>query len=352
KQDRLEKRQEEAGSMINQIGLLRFLKIIILHPVKLINLFQVGISYVFLNGKMWGIPPVLMLEVSTFCQLRCPLCIREDPEFSRSNKNIDISLIKKFLEKYGRRLCVVLLYNQGEPFLHPEFLEIVKLFKKYDCFVKVSTNGNYKNIDPHAIVSSGLDHIIFDVDGDDQETYEKYRVGGSLKTVIDNIGSLCNAKKELRSGSPYIEARLIAFSHNIHRIDSVNALLKSLAIDAFTVKKSLIRDEKTFKGSSGFIPDRFNRLKGKRPKSCFYLWVYFCILIDGSLSPCCYDELGRVVLGNFSNDLDKDIFNAQEYIGLRKKVKAGPETLALCKGCDIEEVFYKSYENFRKVYAS
>lgn len=298
---------------------------------------------------MWGVPPVLILEPTTFCQLHCPLCIRESKDFKRSNKHMNIKLVEKLLRECGSRLCVVILHNQGEPFLHPEIIKIIELFRKYDIIVKISTNGNYKEDISKAIVRSGLDHIIFDIDGDTQEVYEKYRIGGSLDVVLSNLKKLSEAKKEYNSRTPFIDARVIAMKHNIERIDYIKRLLDNYDIDLFTIKKSVIRDEDEFEGAMSFIPDVFQRDRYKVPQSCHYPWINFCVLVNGEVSPCCYDEKGELILGDIQKDSIRSILNNSSYIKMRQLMKNNPMKVPMCAKCDISGDNYILFNEFKKL---
>lgn len=319
----------KSRTFISHIGLLRILKVLLRNPIKLINLMQVFFSYIFLRGRIWGVPPVLILEPTTFCQLHCPLCTRESENFKRNNKHMDIGLIEKLLQECGNRLCVVFLYYQGEPFLHPEIMKIIELFKEYDVIVNISTNGNYKEDISKAVVRSGLDHIVFAIDGDTQEIYEKYRVGGSLNVLLSNIEKLSKAKKALGARNPFIEARLVALKHNVERIYGVKALLDKYGVDCFSVKRCFI-DEEEFPDRMSFRSDSFRKVDAMAPRSCYYLWLFFSVLVNGEVSQCCWDAKGEFVLGNINTDSIFTILNKLDFIKTRLAVRHNPARVPMC----------------------
>ena len=86
------------------------------------------------------------------------------------------------LDQLERSVFYINYYFQGEPFLHPDFLELIKETKRRKIYTATSTNAHF--IDEQKakdIVESGLDRMIISVDGLTQETYEQYRVHGKLK---------------------------------------------------------------------------------------------------------------------------------------------------------------------------
>jgi MoaA/NifB/PqqE/SkfB family radical SAM enzyme len=325
---------------MKQHGLGRFVRHLLRHPFKLINLARVAASFLLARGKIWGVPPVLILEPTTHCQLKCPLCVQEDGAFKRRDQHMSLGAVKTLLAECGRFVSMALLYNQGEPFLHPQVLEIIRLLKSHAVFVKISTNGNYRKDIAEDLVASGCDHIIFSIDGDTQEVYEKYRKGGDLERVLENMRRIVKARASARSRTPFLEARLVLMAHNEGRVRKVRDLAMALGIDAFSVKKCIHRDPAHFKESGVFMPSAYARKKGAGvPVSCYLPWVYFCVLVDGQISPCCYDEFGSL-----KEESLKDILNKPAFIQWRSMVKSNPSRVALCQDCDIADDFYLTWQ--------
>jgi len=328
--------------MLDQVGLFRFIKTLLLNPEKLANLLKVLVSFLFFKkGRIWGIPPVLFLEPTTFCQLTCPLCALQNPRFdSRRNQHLDLNLAHKIASEIGSKICMVILYNQGEPLLYPEIASLIEIFSKKNVIIKVSTNGHHPKKMNHTLVLSGLDHIIFDVDGDTQETYEQYRRDGNLKKVLENMRALSDVRRKLRKSKPFIEARFIAMQHNLEGIEEARRLSMEYGADQFKVKKCMSRKEEEFAGANNFIPTDFNRLPYETPNSCGYLYIFFMILSNGQTSPCCYDEYGEYTLGDISETTIEENLNSKAFMSLRHNVRTvpakDPKRLELCQSCDLD----------------
>ena len=67
----------------------------------------------------------------------------------------------------------------------------------------------------------GLDVLIFSMDGTNQETYEKYRVGGNFKLVFETLQRISQAKERLNSKTPLVELQFIVFKHNQGEMDKL-----------------------------------------------------------------------------------------------------------------------------------
>ena len=133
----------------------------------------------------WGMPVTVSIEPTTACNLRCPECPSGLRAFSRDTGNLKEDFFRKTVEELHRDLFYLIFYFQGEPYINPKFLDMVNHAHQRKIFTITSTNGHFLN-DENArrTVESGLDRLIISVDGTTQETYEQYRVGGSLDNAI------------------------------------------------------------------------------------------------------------------------------------------------------------------------
>ena len=81
----------------------------------------------------WGLPASISIEPTTSCNLRCPECPSGLRSFTRPTGMLEFDLYKKIIDELSDTLGYLLLYFQGEPYLHPQFLQLVKyaVQKKY-----------------------------------------------------------------------------------------------------------------------------------------------------------------------------------------------------------------------------
>ena len=76
--------------------------------------------------KIKGMPVSVAFEPTTSCNLRCPQCPSGLRSFSRDTGMLDPSIFEQYIEENYRTLLYLLLYFQGEPYLHPQFFDLVK----------------------------------------------------------------------------------------------------------------------------------------------------------------------------------------------------------------------------------
>ncbi len=137
----------------------------------------------------------LQLEPISLCNLDCPECpvhfFETDSNYRRNrNGKLSLQTMVDVIQQLPD-LEILWFYNFGEPFLHPQATEFLKEVRRIRPSVEIqcSTNGiPLTNSKISQIVEQQLvDHIVFSIDGVDQETYQKYRRKGSFEKAFQNM---------------------------------------------------------------------------------------------------------------------------------------------------------------------
>lgn len=235
------------------------------------------------------------------------------------------------------------MYFQGEPYLNPDFLEMIRYAKRNRLYTSTSTNAHFLDESKaEETVEAGLDRLIVSMDGLKQETYEKYRVGGSLPKVEAALRNLFVAKQKLASVTPFVELQFIAFGHNEHEIVALSNLQDEFGIDQVTVKTAQVYDHK---GGSDLIPqdgrlsryvrngDGKWRVKSELPNHCWKMWHSCVITWDGDVLPCCFDKDGTYQMGNVLNVPLEDIWHGAAYNNFRQQLLSSRKQIDICQNC-------------------
>jgi MoaA/NifB/PqqE/SkfB family radical SAM enzyme len=174
---------------------------------------------------------------------------------------LDVDFFKNKIDELKDHLIYLTFYFQGEPYLHSKFLEMAKYASENKIYTATSTNGHYLN-DQNArkTVESGLDRLIISIDGTSQETYENYRIGGTLDKVIEGTKNIIRWKKELKSSKPHVVFQFLVVKQNEHQLAEVIRLAKELDVDDLQFKTAQIYD---FENGSPLIPEneKYSRYK-------------------------------------------------------------------------------------------
>jgi radical SAM protein with 4Fe4S-binding SPASM domain len=303
------------------------------------------LSKILRKQIVWGFPPLLMVEPTNICNLKCPMCPSGNGDMARSKGKLDPENFRKVMDNIGDYIFQAQFWNQGEPFINKSLLEMIRYAKSRGVMTLTSTNGHYIRTDEMAeeVVASGLDHIIFSMDGTNQETYEKYRVGGDYNLVIETLGRLSRAKEKLQSKTPLIELQFLVFKHNQSEIDNLIRIAKDHNVNRIAFKSVQVYSADQ---AEEFLPEsddlsRYHHegesveLKWDIENWCRRLWMNSTINWDGSVSPCCFDKDAEYAFGNiFDNRTTfSDIWRNQKYMKFRKAVMKNRKAIGMCTNC-------------------
>ncbi len=314
---------------------------------RVVNLLKLLSSYYYSNisgkPKHWGKPFSISIEPTTTCNLHCPECPSGLRAFSRPTGDLDKIFFKKIIDEIYRELLYLIFYFQGEPYVNPDFLDMVKYASSKKLYTITSTNGHFLT-DENAkkTVESGLDRLIISLDGTTQEVYESYRRGGKLDKVLAGTGNIIKWKKELNSKKPIVFFQFLVVKPNEHQIDEVRALAKEMGVDGVLFKTAQIYD---YKNGNPLIPsiEKYSRyrkntdgsysIKNKLANKCWKMWHSNVVTWDGRVVPCCFDKDAKLVMGELKENSFYEIWDNDNYSAFRNAIHKGREKIEMCKNC-------------------
>lgn len=314
---------------------------------RLSNGLKVVGSYVYSKISKqpahWGLPISISFEPTTSCNLRCPECPSGLRSFTRPTGMLQDDLFKKTIDELSDTLLYLIFYFQGEPYLHPQFIDLVNYAAKKRIYTATSTNAHYLT-DENAkkTVESGLDRLIISIDGTTQETYQQYRVGGKLEKVIEGTKNIIKWKKALNSSTPHVVFQFLVVRPNEHQIEEVKKLATELGVDEVGLKTAQIYD---YEDGNELIPtiekyaryakqaDGQYKIKNKFIDHCWRMWHSCVITWDGLVVPCCFDKDAHYRLGNLKNTNFKEAWQSPDYKNFRASLIRSRSEIEMCKNC-------------------
>ena len=317
-----------------------------LTPTRFINALKIFLSY-HVSKRLKknyhsGYPIAISIEPTTSCNLRCPECPSGLRSFSRPIGMLAPDLNQSIIDQLYRELTYITYYFQGEPYLNKDFLSMVSYASKRNIYTATSSNGHYLD-DKNCIktIEGGLKRLIISIDGTNQESYEKYRVGGNLNKVIEGTKNIVKWKKKLKSKTPFIIWQFIVFGHNEHEVDNVKKLSKEIGVDHLSIKTAQIYN---FEAGSDLLPKnpKYSRyvkkglsykIKNGLLSHCWRMWHACVITWDGKIVPCCFDKDGTYRLGNLDKHQFKSIWRGHEYSRFRRLILKSRRNIDICQNC-------------------
>lgn len=315
--------------------------------IKLFNAFKVYGSYF---GSRWlkkpmhhGFPISISVEPTTSCNLRCPECPSGLRQFSRPTGMLDQNFFKDSIDQLKNTLINLTFYFQGEPYLNPDFLEMVKYASQNRIFTSTSTNAHYLTDEmARKTIESKLDKIIISIDGSTQDSYEQYRIGGEIAKVIAGTKNILKWREQLKSKTPYVVFQFLVVKPNQHQIEDIKKLADELGVDEVKFKTAQVYD---FENGNSLIPtiEKYSRyikksngkwyIKNKLLNQCWRMWSGCVITWDGLVVPCCFDKDAKHQLGDLKNTSFKKIWTSEEYKKFRGSVLKSRKEIDICTNC-------------------
>jgi len=318
-----------------------------LTPQRAVNAAKVLTSYYYSmltkRSVQWGLPVSISIEPTTSCNLRCPECPSGLRSFTRDTGMLNENFFKETIDSLYKDLLYLIFYFQGEPYLNPQFLEMVNYASQKGIYTATSTNAHYLTDEmAKKTVESGLDRLIISIDGTTQEVYESYRVGGKLDKVLQGAQNMVKWKKELKSNTPHLIFQFLVVKPNEHQIEDAKKLTKELGVDEIRFKTAQLYD---YELGNDLMPtiDEYSRykknkdgsysIKNKLLNHCWKLWHSCVITWDGKVVPCCFDKDAQHQLGDLQKNTFSNLWQSEPYQNFRRSLLKSRSEIDICKNC-------------------
>lgn len=330
---------------------------------RLINLCRAEWSYLLSLVGVVSVkhkPVFVSIEPADYCQLHCPQCpvgINNNDAASQRRQHhlLSIDDFKTILQRIQSHVWTIQFYFQGEPLLNKQLSEMIRLAHDEDIYTIVSTNAQSLTADmANDLISAGLSRIIVSMDGLSQESYEQYRVGGSVQKVIDGLRYLREAKMRYHARTT-IELQCLRLRSNEHEWGEFKRLYRSFGADKLTFKTAQFYD---FEHGNPLMPsnERYSRyqkiqspinnyqyqikqslwlstwrkLFGLTP--CHRLWTGCVITTTGTILPCCYDKSAAHAYGNI-HELSPITFHLSPFTFISSVLHSSAD-IDICRNCN------------------
>lgn len=292
----------------------------------------------------WGYPISISFEPTTSCNLRCPECPSGLRAFTRATGMLKEDFFSQTIDQLSKDLLYLVFYFQGEPYLNPAFLDMVKYASGKGIYTATSTNAHFlDNVNSKKTVESGLDRLIISIDGTTQDVYQQYRVGGKLDKVVEGARNIVKWKKELKSKTPFIIFQFLVVKPNEHQVEEIKQLGKNIGVDEVRFKTAQVYDYKNDPNQLIPTKQKFSRyrkndageyeVKNSLDNHCWRLWHATVITWDGVVVPCCFDKDAQHNLGDLKGKPFKEIWRNEQYIHFRRQILQSRRNIEICANC-------------------
>jgi MoaA/NifB/PqqE/SkfB family radical SAM enzyme len=179
------------------------------------------------------------LEITTYCNAACPQCPRNNYGVG-INPYLQLEHLNRTIidSAFDYKLCqqlrqIFFCGSYGDPIMHPNFLDILRDFRKKSptLWLYVHTNGGAHDVEywqEMAAIIGGYGQVDFNIDGL-ADTNHLYRRNTNFEKIISNASAfICAGGRAVWN--------FIVFEHNQHQVEQARLMSQSLGFYNFTYR--------------------------------------------------------------------------------------------------------------------
>ena len=253
-------------------------------------------------------PLLVDVELSSICNLKCPMCYTITEEFGKqvNTKRMDEHLFFKIIEEIKGRVPALRLSLRGEATLHPKFHEFVR-YAKDAGIGEVSTlthGGKLRKRYAEKLIDSGIDWITISADGV-WDTYENIRKPLKFRDLLDNLRYMAEYKSEKNLSKPVI------------KIQGIWPAIRKNPKEYYDTFKDL-SDLVAFNPLIDYLSnDSEDDIEFIEEFTCPQQYQRLVIGADGLVMKCSNDEENQEVVGNINIETIHEVWHGEKLTEIR-----------------------------------
>ncbi|MBU0957479.1 MAG: radical SAM protein [Nanoarchaeota archaeon] len=256
------------------------------------SIYDVGLNQFFYMCNSTYSPKVtsVQFEVTNNCNLSCKMCPVNNG-MKRKKGFMKYELFKKIVDE-NPKMEFALMFNWGEPLLHPKIYDMLDYANKKGIRTFLTTNAVLLTNDKKMkkLLNAKIERITISLDGF-EDSYTKIR-GFDYKIIEKRIMRLIELRNELKIKTK-IDINMVIMPETEKHVPQFYKKWKDV-VDRIQIQPNI-----------SFTPR-------KRNSRCKELWRgNIIVLWDGKVVPCCVDYEGKMVLGDANKTSLKKIWNSR-----------------------------------------
>mgnify|MGYP006277895055 CR=1 FL=1 len=326
----------------------------------------------------------VQVSVTSYCDARCTYCPHTIYRHCWKSRHLDPRLFSRFIHRL-KNTDLVYLQGWGEPFLHPDFWDMLTLVKQKGFLAGCTSNANVLDADNlKRAVDMGLDVLALSLAGMEEKN-DRLRPGTSFRQVVEAIETLQSIKAQRRSATPSLHLAYLLLRQELDDLEKLPDFFLDLGLDhvvlsSLTLPLSPDLEREALLADS---PEEYRDLQAKvraifagpdlQDKIFFHVYNPFqvpnncsenvqkalCLSAEGVVTPCVFTQIPvqkpatywhqgrkcRLQQADFGHVQDHDlkrIWHSREYKKFRKELNM--EMCSRCTKTKIDSTLHDSSE--------
>lgn len=301
-----------------------------------------------------SLPRRIVFELTNDCNLNCIMCGRSVVDFQTNYLSFeDFSWFEPLFDTIEE----VTLMGWGEPTMHPNFADMLRILDKYNVRKYFCTNGmNLDNI-KDMLFDYNVDLMAISVSGSTAETNNRISKGSDFNQKVASLRAIVSLRNEKQRKWPYISFVFCAMKSNLNELPRLVDLAANIGVNKVKVvyltafsKKMLdeslwgleeevqtVFNETYTRAKQNKIDLELPYISGEDPaferyhSNCFVGWRDFFLGSDGFIRPCMSTTEKFIRLNKSKSFFE--IWNSEEFMKHRKCVNITTKMSSSCKRC-------------------
>lgn len=268
-------------------------------------------------------PPQVDLELSSVCNLKCPMCFTLNEAFRSGVQPalMEFSLFAKIIDEIAGNVHKIHLSLRGEPTLNRDFIKCVAYAKRKGIGeVSTVTNGSRLDMDFFiAAAQAGMDRFSVSIDGLEAE-YNRIRAPLAFSDILRNIKQIHAYKTRHGMVKPVIKVQAVWPSIRANPTEFYCTLAPYVDLVSFNPLADWRHTDSDIEYEDNF--------------SCSTLYQRLVVGADGRIIMCINDEYGDVLLGDARTQTIHEVWHSSQMAGIRQLHAEGRwRELEPCQRC-------------------
>lgn len=252
-------------------------------------------------------PLLVDIELSSICNLTCPMCYTTTERFKRSvnTRRMSFDLYRKIIDEIGGNVPAIRLSLRGEPTLNTKFVACIE-YAKAKGIKEVSTlthGGKLTGAYLRKVIDAGIDWITISVDGL-EDVYDSVRKPLTFEGTLARIKEIKRYKEARGLKRPVIKVQGIwpAIEKDAQRF--YDTFAPHVDLVAFNPLIDYLENDEEIEYIESFsCPQQYQRL---------------VICADGLVVKCSNDEHNQEVIGDLKQQSVKQIWHGEAMTKVRE----------------------------------
>ena len=274
-------------------------------------------------------PKSVKIELTGVCNYKCSFC----PTGKKTGGvKMDHDLFVKITDElYDLGVREIGLFYLGEPLTAPD--ELIKAIKHLRVkgfeYLFLTTNGSLCTPAlAHQIMDAGIDSIKFSINSDSEEQFKAITgVSGKLhQRSIDYLKETYRIRNLMGYRTRIYASSIQYDGEQQERMEALVEDIKPYCDEHYWLPLYNVDD-----GGAAGNQGRIGGLVESIP--CWSAFTEGHILANGEVSVCCFDDTGKMGVGNLNNGTFMEAWNSEPFVALRQAHLDGNVDHLMCKTC-------------------